>query len=288
MKGLLVSNRHACPACEAKKVTPAFRHDAFDIWRCASCGSMFVHNVPDEKALDAIYGANAYYDLPDESLERIRQENQRRLKSLMDFGAHRTILDVGCAKGLLLDDAQAMGYQTYGTELSQSNVDVCVQHGHKVIRGYVRDIAAISEGGFDVITCLDVIEHVEYPVEFLAELTALLSKSGILVISTPNYSGIIAKLLKHRDPFIIPPEHLNFFTLQGMKFLFDKRGLKIEKRVTFGRLTNEERQRATSKYFPISLRPLSAVIKASLPIVFHGLNYARLGLEQEFYLSRKG
>lgn len=281
-------NRYACPACEDNRVKHSFHKAEFDIWRCAKCGSIFVHNVPDAETLLDIYAAHAYYDLPQESVERIRQENQRRLRSLTKFGAHRTILDIGCAQGLLLDEAQAMGFQTYGTELSATNVEICLQHGHKVIKGYVQDITDISDGNFDVITCLDVIEHVEYPVEFLSMLVKMLSKSGILVVSTPNYSGIVAKYLKQRDPYMIPPEHLNFFTLEGMNFIFDTCGLKTEKRVTFGRLTREERERAVSKYFPILPRPLGAIIKSMLPIIFHGLNFTRVGLEQEFYLSRKG
>ncbi|HEY2980215.1 MAG TPA: class I SAM-dependent methyltransferase [Anaerolineales bacterium] len=265
-----------------------FHKGEFDIWRCARCGSMFVHNVPGAAALSEIYAAHTYYELPDESVERIRQENQRRLRSLPGPAARRTILDVGCAQGLLLDGAQAMGFQTYGTELSAANVSICVQHGHKVIKGYVQDITDVPEGGFDVIACLDVIEHVDDPLEFLSRLIRLLSDSGILVVSTPNYSGIVAKLLGRRDPYMIPPEHLNFFTRQGMIFMFRKCSLKIEKRVTFGRLTSQERQRAILKFFPAWLKPLSAIINSLLPIIFHGLNFARLGLEQEFYLSRRG
>jgi hypothetical protein len=53
-------------------------------------------------------------------------------------------------------------------------------------------------------------------------------------------------------------------------------------------LTSQERQRAILKFFPAWLKPLSAIINSLLPIIFHGLNFARLGLEQEFYLSRRG
>ena len=54
------------------------------------------------------------------------------------------------------------------------------------------------------------------PSEFLTGISTLLNSKAILILSTPNYSGLVAKLLGKRDPFLTPPEHLNFFTYKGL------------------------------------------------------------------------
>ena len=279
--------RTACPACEDSRTDHSFSKADFSIWQCRKCGSMFVADPPDSGRLAAIYGSNVYYDLPTESIERIKHENARRLRLIARHGNYRTLLDVGCAKGLLLDAAKAMGFDTYGTELSRRNVELCLEHGHKVIQGYAQDMTDVPEGKFDVITCLDVIEHVDRPIDMLLTLTGMLADHGLLVVSTPNYSGTVARLLGERDPFLIPPEHLNFFTRKGMHLLFFRSHLSIQRFVTFGRLTREEQGRVVGKYFPARLRFLEPAIQSMLPIALEGLNLVRSGLEQEYYLSRR-
>jgi len=283
-----VGSRTVCPACDSGDVQPDFQKSEFDIWKCSHCGSLFVNNTPEPNVLNSIYRTETYYELSSESVTRIIQENRRRLKLLKRYGAKGNILDIGCARGLLLNDALAMGFNTYGTELSENNVRICLQNNHKVVKGYIDDIIDVPADNFDVITCLDVIEHVELPIEFMSKITRLLAPEGILVISTPNYSGLVAKLLKHKDPYIIPPEHLNFFTWAGMEKIFHQSGLVVRKSATFGRLTSEEKERSISKYFPKYLSPLGSIIKFILPGFFQGLNLLKIGIEQEFYLSLKG
>ncbi|GAB4501657.1 MAG: hypothetical protein Fur0035_12000 [Anaerolineales bacterium] len=277
--------RDTCPACNSQ-AAPAFTHAEFEIWRCHACGSLFVHNVPEAEALNAIYASATYYELPAESVERIQQENQRRLQRLVRLGARGRLLDVGCARGAFLDAARRENFETFGTELSPENAALCQRNQHRVILGSAAD-AAQFQIKFDVISCLDVIEHVPQPREFFSQLVNLLAPGGWLVISTPNYSGLIARILQQRDPFMIPPEHLNFFTAAGMRALFEIAPVTEKRHENFGRLTAAERQRAVTKFFPRPLQKLSPLLEALLPPFFANLNFLRQGLEQEFYLQRQ-
>lgn len=278
--------RSLCPACE-NQAAPAFFHAEFEIWRCQTCGSLFVHNLPTAEALSHIYASAEYYDLPVESLTRVQQENQRRIQLLRRLGAKQRLLDVGCARGALLDTARSAGFTTFGTELSPNNVALCQRKQHQVIQGSLQAAESQFLPGFDVITCLDVIEHVPQPRAFARQLVNLLAPGGWLVISTPNYSGLVARLLRQRDPFLIPPEHLNFFTAAGLQALFAGEPVQLRQQFTFGRLTAAESQRAAIKFLPRRLQILGAPFRALLPPFFHGLNLLRQGLELEIYLQRQ-
>ena len=74
-----------------------------------------------------------------------------------------------------------------------------------------------------------VLEHSIEPMEWLLKANSMLSKKGVLIISVPQFKGIY-RLLGLRDPYICPPEHLNFFTkkpkncleISGFKVLYHK------------------------------------------------------------------
>ena len=282
-----MQRRQICPACDSKNVAFRFDKGGYTILSCEDCRSMFVHDVPEKDFLARIYEAPTYYDLSPESIERIRREAVRRLALLCRWKSKGAYLDIGCAKGIQLDVARDAGFKTFGIDLSKENVTVCRKKGHHVKVGYLEDAwRMVPDGGFDVISCLDVIEHVEDPAGFLGSAVSMLADDGVMILSTPNYSGVVAKLLGRRDPFMTPPEHLNFFTAVGMRRLFERAGLRILRRVTFGTLTDEERERAVRKYFPSMIRPISPLVVRLIPVGMSALNAIKLGLEQEFYVAK--
>jgi len=282
-----MSDRFLCPACTFDKISYSYVKEGYDVWRCEGCGTMFVHDVPDAMDLEKIYAAADYYEMKIDSERRIQKENIRRLKIIKKYKIGGSFFDIGCARGLLLDEAKSAGYDTFGIELSRENVKLCEDKNHKVIHGYLDSCQSIvPTGGFDVITCLDVIEHVEEPIDFLRTAASMLNEYGIMVVSTPNYSGLVARILKMKDPYMTPPEHLNYFTHEGMSNIFQKNCLLIKKKVTFGYLVESELGRVFSKYGSAFLAPVEPFVKPLIPFVMHGLNAINMGLEQEFYLSK--
>lgn len=248
---------------------------------------MFVRTVPDSRELAEIYSSNDYYVLPRGSINRIKIEAKRRLGILTKYISKGSYFDIGCAKGWQLDEARTYGFDTSGIDLSCENVRFCREKDHKVMHGYLEDfVDNVHNECFEAISCLDVIEHVEDPIRFLSTATSILSKDGVMVVSTPNYSGVVARMLGHRDPYMIPPEHLNFFTGRGMRNLFKQVGLKQLRSITFGTLTRSERGRVISKYFPRFLTHFEPAINPLIPLGVRLLNILRMGMEQEFYLVR--
>lgn len=279
--------RLKCPACGSPASVEAHEVNGFAIRKCRQCKSLYVRDVPNRAALDEIYADAGYYELDEQSARRIWREHERRMRILRGLSVPGRILDVGCATGLLLDKAAEAGYETFGVELSRKNAAIASGKGHAVFVGTLADYTSSnSSERFPLITCLDVIEHVEAPLEFMEMLSSHLSPGGLLVMSTPNYSGLVAKVLGKRDVFMTPPEHLNFFTVNGLSALAGSARLAPVYATTFGRLTRDELDRAVSRYFSKLVLPARHVLRAGIQTGFAALNIVRVGLEMEMYFRK--
>jgi 2-polyprenyl-6-hydroxyphenyl methylase / 3-demethylubiquinone-9 3-methyltransferase len=103
--------------------------------------------------------------------------------------AGKTALDVGCGAGLLCEPLARMGAAVTGVDAAPENVDAATAHAAQ--SGLEIDYRAgeLSEQGlkkFDVVTAMEVIEHVTDPAAFVAELARHLKPDGLLIMSTPN------------------------------------------------------------------------------------------------------
>jgi 2-polyprenyl-6-hydroxyphenyl methylase/3-demethylubiquinone-9 3-methyltransferase len=102
--------------------------------------------------------------------------------------AGKTALDVGCGAGLLAEPLARLGATITGLDASPDLIAVAREHA----RGAGLDIdyrpGELTElgGTFDLITCMEVIEHVADPAVFVKELANRLKSDGLLVTSTPN------------------------------------------------------------------------------------------------------
>ena len=100
----------------------------------------------------------------------------------------RTALDVGCGAGLLAEPLARFGARV--TAIDAAAELVTVARAHAAGQGLAIDYchAAVEDigGRFDLVTCMEVIEHVADPRAFLAALAARLAPGGLMILSTPN------------------------------------------------------------------------------------------------------
>lgn len=279
--------RNGCPACGWKGQRHCFEVNGFDIKGCLACGTLYVERLPTPEDLAAIYTAGSYYELTDDALQRITEENQRRIKLIKGIKPQGRFLDIGCAQGLLLDEAKKNGYQTFGVEPTLKNAEVAAVKGHAVQSMRLDELVAqCGEVRFDVIACLDVIEHFDNPKQFLALASSLLMEDGLMVISTPNYSCVVEKSLGAGAPYMTPPEHVTFFTVDGMRHLARSCSLDVVSFYTFGNLIPAEMDRSILRYLPKLFYPFGGLIKPVIYFLFWLMNLMKMGLEQEIYLKK--
>jgi 2-polyprenyl-6-hydroxyphenyl methylase/3-demethylubiquinone-9 3-methyltransferase len=106
--------------------------------------------------------------------------------------AGKIALDVGCGAGLLTEPLARLGAHVTGIDASPEVIQVARNHAHAMglkIDYRVGDVQAL-DGQFDLVTSMEVIEHVADPAAFLKALAARLALDGLLVMSTPNATAL--------------------------------------------------------------------------------------------------
>lgn len=137
--------------------------------------------------------------------------------------AGRRALDVGCGAGLLAEPLARLGAAVTGVDAAQENIAVASAHaagGGLSIDYRCGDVAELGLAGFDLVTSMEVIEHVADKPMFLAALKAALAPGGLMVLSTPNRTtksrllmvegaerlGLVPRGTHHWDDFVTPEE----------------------------------------------------------------------------------
>ena len=105
--------------------------------------------------------------------------------------AGKSALDVGCGAGLLAEPLARLGARVTGVDASAELVAVAREHARAsgLEIDYRAGELAEFDGHFDLITCMEVIEHVADPQAFISILADRLSDGGLLLLSTPNATG---------------------------------------------------------------------------------------------------
>lgn len=107
--------------------------------------------------------------------------------------AGKRALDMGCGAGLLAEPLARLGAAVTGIDAAPENIAAAEHHARGA--GLAIDYR-VGEGPpavgtpFDLITCLEVIEHVGDPAGFVAQLAGALAPDGLLILSTPNRTAL--------------------------------------------------------------------------------------------------
>ena len=100
----------------------------------------------------------------------------------------KTALDVGCGAGLLAEPLARMGAKVTAVDAAPELIEVAKAHAGG--QGLGIDYRAVGvealDGKFDLVTSMEVIEHVADPQQFVQDLAALLAPGGLMILSTPN------------------------------------------------------------------------------------------------------
>jgi 2-polyprenyl-6-hydroxyphenyl methylase/3-demethylubiquinone-9 3-methyltransferase len=126
-------------------------------------------------------------------------------------------IDVGCGGGILTIPMARLGMEVYGLDPGKKNIDVAKEKSHlaeldiKYYANHLEDIASLDEhrGQYDVVTSMEVVEHVDDYKSFLMDLCKLLKPNGLLFISSIN------RTIKSFSEAIVAAEYLLRFVPKG-------------------------------------------------------------------------
>jgi SAM-dependent methyltransferase len=132
------------------------------------------------------------------------------------------ILDIGCGSGVMLNALEKIG-QTFGMDMADEAIAFSQEiFSGQVEKGLLPDHVPYAENFFDVITALDVIEHVEEDVESLVTLHSRLVAGGKAVITVPAYQFLWSR-------FDELNEHKRRYTLTELDGKLKQSGFTVEK-----------------------------------------------------------
>ncbi|BCV25495.1 glycosyltransferase [Gelria sp. Kuro-4] len=151
-----------------------------------------------------------------------------------------SVLDVGCGTGALGAAVKRRNSACFvaGVDIFPPALNEARQVLDKVWLGNVEELLKRGQikspdGGFDVIVCADVLEHLVDPWSTLNQLTALLSDRGQVVISLPNFRNIVelgfllSGSWSYTEAGIFDRTHLRFFTLDSAREMIENAGLEV-------------------------------------------------------------
>jgi SAM-dependent methyltransferase len=156
-------------------------------WRCRNCGLVFVSNHLTDEELQQAYGTmdmETYY-------AETRQENASKIRTACEAVARLTggtlssrILDIGCGNGEFLLELRRQGYQCLsGHEIPGADLSDLECQGITIYRD--SNWASLPSAAFDVVTMLDVAEHVPSPIDLFRQCRRVLKPGGYLYFHTP-------------------------------------------------------------------------------------------------------
>jgi 2-polyprenyl-6-hydroxyphenyl methylase/3-demethylubiquinone-9 3-methyltransferase len=180
----------------------------------------------EQEKFDAV--ASGWWD-PEGPFRPLHDLNPARLKYVADRTSldGAAIVDVGCGGGILAESLARKGGQVTGIDVAKRVLATARLHLHEsgldvdYRRVTVEELAAESPGAFDVVTCMEMLEHVPDPPSIVRSIHQLLKPGGQAFFSTLNRTPLafllgivgaehIARLLPrgtHRyDRFIRPSE----------------------------------------------------------------------------------
>lgn len=198
---------------------------------CRVCGSRFLE-APKETAYDRDY-YRSWFTEPQQEIEKIKRLNfQSFLKREVGCLKGKKLLDIGCATGFLLVEAQALGAEIYGIDINAWAVARAREKlpGGGIYAGCLHD--AIRQGffapaSFDVIVGTDVIEHVAEVIDLLRDIVQLLVPGGVGVFTLPDVESLSSRLLG-KYWFQYKPEHLTFPTRRALAGVAEELGFSVE------------------------------------------------------------
>ena len=225
-----------CECCGGQSHIKVANKRNYDLYRCESCGLVFVWPQLSTDELQKIYDtSDGYYSANVDNLSMTstrRADDLDRLLKAAGLESGR-LLDVGCATGALIYHLRNIGWDVCGIEVNPGAVAIAQNHSLDVVLCRIQD-NPYEEGSFNVIHMGDVIEHVDSPAHILDISHFLLKANGVLVLRTPNADCSFAKLTLPLSKYLgLPwphseaPYHLFDFSPNSLSQLLILHGFQI-------------------------------------------------------------
>jgi NDP-4-keto-2,6-dideoxyhexose 3-C-methyltransferase len=200
-----------------------------DLVLCKQCSLIQLkHTAPQELLYSRFYW---YRSGVTDTMRRALRDVSAAIEGMVELKAGDVVLDIGANDGTLLDTYAVPGLKKVGCEPADNLVDLCrektpyVMHDFWLYDSYMRQAAEWGFGKAKVITALGMFYDLEEPNQFIGDAARALEDGGIFVAQLM----CLGSMLEKNDLGNICHEHIEYYSLASLKYLFENNGLEIFK-----------------------------------------------------------
>ncbi len=208
-------------------------------------GYLRVDPVPSEAEVQRFYKEEFYSNwrhFNDSSLEVQRREKAffdsrweaicYRIQQFFGRIAGLSAFDIGCGYGQALLYLREKGMLVSGLEPTAEGCEYCRCSNLAVHQAGIEDYACVGAARFNVVTLINVLEHLRQPAETLSSIRqSLLEPGGLLVIDVPNdFNDFQVAADAEYDLgqwWVCPPNHINYFSCDSLCRLVEETGYRV-------------------------------------------------------------
>jgi SAM-dependent methyltransferase len=213
-----------CPACGSSKTSGGFTNSVgFSFAICACDGTIYMNPAPSMATLSRLYN-DASHTAHWSVGHSAEPADYARVNKAIAPAAGQSLLDVGCSTGEFLKLARER-FECHGVELNAETAAIARSNGFQVVTGTLFDVP--GKDRFDVVTILQVIEHLVEPIEGVREIHRLLKPDGIFYLNTPTVESASFGLFRERHMHVSSFGHVSLFTKSGLDSLARRSGFTI-------------------------------------------------------------
>lgn len=235
---MIPEDETGCPLCNSSRRSLYYELGRSKALKCSDCGMKYVSPRLSRNQLSKYY-ADVYkdplfgkdfegrkHDVFNDDEERRRKIRDRHyeIDTTMRFVEKGRILDIGSGAGLYFEGLKG-SYDLHGIEVSPVAAEYVAKRFNAQVFVGDTDDAEYGEGAFDVINMTYVVEHLLAPLPTMQKVVRWLRKGGLLLVSSPNWGGIVPKLYREFFRLNDPCQHINLWDTKSIGRFLHRLGL---------------------------------------------------------------
>lgn len=297
------TNEHlqTCPICKSRPqhwAVKKYPHGTYTIDRCPECGYAFANPRPSMNFLKAHYSNSGHGETHNPpTLEAVLVSEAKDPNSTLDAarmiatirhliegrdGMTWRLLDVGSGYGFFSKEALANGFQVAAIDLAENERKIAHSISGVIPLPTSFEDLDLAPSSLSVVLMSQILEHALDVEAWVSKAWQLLEDGGILAIALPNFGSLQRIVLQEKEPYICPPDHLNFFTTGALTALLEENGFSVEKIQHVSRVPKCTIQKRMPGFIASLGPPLWLFVNAAFRLV----DFMRLGTIVNVYARK--